>query len=107
MDVMCANKELTEDEDYTFIKGTEIALNVNKFYPSITEFVKNKGLKEEILLQKEQFTKQLRKTAYFTDYRAVKICGSTIKCYVLNIKKLREKNLILDNLIERNFLNKK
>ena len=70
----------------------------------MTKFVKNYDVKSEIISSQNQFTRQLRKTEYFIEYKAVRFSSGqykkkTAKSYVLDITKLKFKGLDVENLI--------
>lgn len=106
LDSMAANNELIKGLDYKIINnGTELALNVNRFYDRLTGYVKKNHVSIEILKTKSQFTKQLRKTHYFVDYKKVRLFdeindkSKPIHCYVLDVKKLVDRGLELYNIL--------
>lgn len=93
---------LTFNQDYTLINNdSELALNMPSLYPKITKFVRDFNINTEIITSQNQFTKQLRKTTYYMDYKSVKYSGhdKPKKSYVLNVAKIEEKNIDISSLL--------
>lgn len=93
---------LTFNQDYTLINNdSELALNMPSLYPKITKFVRDFNINTEIITSQNQFTKQLRKTIYYMDYKATKYSGhdKPKRSYVLNVAKIEEKNIDISSLL--------
>lgn len=87
------------NKDYVFVNNnSELALNITSLYPKLTKYVREYNVSTEIITSQRQFTKQLRKTSYFIDYKNVKFNGISKKAYVLDIKTLEDKNINIQPL---------
>lgn len=103
MAIMLENNILYESDYKLINQGSELALNLSVIYPKLSKFIKDYNISTEIITNQRQFTKQLRKTRYYTDYRAVKMASNVFndpqvnkRCYILDIEKLKEKNIEID-----------
>lgn len=87
------------NKDYVFINNnSELALNVTSLYPKITKYVREYNISTEIITNQKQFTKQLRKTSYFVDYKTVRFGDSLKRGYVLDVNILKDKNIDIQAL---------
>ena len=99
MDTMAKKGLLKKDIDYMVLDGSrnEVCLRLNLIYDEFTKYLREKDVDCDRLSFK-QFTKQLKKEAYFKRYdnRMFKIAGSNgkdeerCKCYILYLDKLQE-----------------
>ena len=109
---MKARSIITEGTHYTYVNDrTELALNVNRLFDDLTKYVKDYAIEGEFITNKSQFTKQLQKTEYFLTRKAAQYTvyiedfpanwekKVVIKSYVLDIEKLREAELDIDDLL--------
>lgn len=107
-DRMAENELLVENVDYAILKGSILALRINKFYDRFTKYVGECRIETEMLPQ-SQFTQQLRRTSYFHKYDNARFVkyenGREIpdlqKAYFLDINALKEKGLDLNKLIQK------
>ncbi len=105
--VMVETRNADFNHDYTVVNGNELALNVSSLYPKLTKFVREYNINTEIITNQRQFTRQLRNTKYFMDYKPVKFDSKLRRAYVLNIDLLEEKNIdiesMINNVVERKY----
>lgn len=100
IDRMAGQGMLLQEVNYTYVNNkSELALYVSSFYDEVTRYKQSHNVQTELITIQNQFTKQLRKTDYFTDYKPVKFGDKQKRCFVLNIEKLKNRGLELDNLI--------
>lgn len=107
-DIMALKHRIKENDTFLLDNNKgELCLRVNLIYDEFTKFVKEFDIQDIDVLPVGDFTKQLRKEAYFKcyDLRKFKITENgictekRIKCYVLDLKKLNE-NLSLEAFAE-------
>lgn len=99
-DVMAIKGRIRKEYDYTINQGTgELCLRLNLIYDEFTKYVREFNISDVEVLGGRQFTRQLRREAYFFDYnyRNFKDRGSNgddvnvrQKAYILNLKRLNE-----------------
>ena len=100
-DRMVANGVLYNDEDFkTVSKKDELALDLTRLYDKFTEYISKRNIEMEFYSQK-QFASTLRKSKYFSGYKAVRFesKAKNIKCYCLKIDELKKTELQLDRLL--------
>lgn len=106
-DRMAENGLLVENIDYTIVKGSHLALRVNKFYDKFTKYVGDCRIEMEVLPQ-SQFTTQLRHASYFKNYDNARFSkyengiatADSQKAYLLSIDALKQKQLELNRLLK-------
>lgn len=95
---MVETKNAHFNHDYTIVNNNELALNISSVYPKLTKFVREYNINTEIITNQRQFTKQLRNTEYFIDYKPVKFDSKLRRAYVLDLKILEEKNIDVESM---------
>lgn len=105
IDLLIGRGVLIEGLHYTYVNNdSELALNIPLLFDETTKYKKDYSVNTEILSSRNQFTKQLRKTSYFLDYKTVKfknpndLDSKVVGSYVLDIRKLSDRNLELNNI---------
>lgn len=98
-DTMALKNRIRKDYDYTTNESTgELCLRLNLIYDEFTKYVREFNVSDVEVLGIRQFTRQLRREGYFSDYnyRNFKEHANSEdiiirqKCYVLNLGKLNE-----------------
>ena len=89
--------------------NNKLILDIKLLYPFYTKYIKDYSIKDIEVLSQSDFTKQLRKTQYFSDYKNVKMPDTQEiklkqrRCFILDIPKITEKlrlQCMLHNYIE-------
>lgn len=98
-DVMALKGRIRKGEDFIVDReANELCLRVKDIYDEFTKYVREFDVQDIDMLPQGDFTKQLRKEAYFKDYALRKFSiredGKTIdkrvRCFVLDLKKLNQ-----------------
>lgn len=98
-DTMALKGRIRPEYDYTVNQSTgELCLRLNLIYDEFTKYIREFNVSDVEVLGIRQFTRQLRREGYYTDYnyrnfkeRANNEDVTTRqKCYVLDLKKLNE-----------------
>lgn len=106
MDRMAGSDRIRKGEGFQVIKnGEELALDVKRIYDELTKYIREHDIKSEVLPY-QQFTKQLRKTGYYKDYRIVEFKANTYvgtnksykKAFILSVDQLKTE-LDVENLL--------
>lgn len=107
-DTMALKGRIREDYDYTVNQSTaELCLRLNLIYDEFTKYIREFNISDVEVLGIRQFTRQLRREGYYTDYnyRNFKERNNDEivrqKCYVLDLKKLND-NLALEAFFYEN-----
>lgn len=97
-DQMAALNIIRDGTDY-FVSGNELILNIKRIYHHFLKLVKDEGVSTEFIGEQEYFTRQLRRTSYFINYKTARFYDEQeqrrIPCrgYVLNIDELLNKGI--------------
>ncbi len=94
IDAMMSTLPLATTKSLYRVKDNELILDVKLLYPFLTKYIKDYNVKDVEVLSQDDFTKQIRKTQYFLEYKNVKmpelqeIKLKARKCYILNIPQI-------------------
>lgn len=102
-DELAQSGNIFQSINYSILRNANhLALNIKSIYGIYEADRKRRGL--DTILSQTEFTKQLRKEAFFLDYKPVRLVDDTktklVKCYILDIDILKTNTTEIENLID-------
>lgn len=89
------------NHDYTIVNGNELALNISSLYPKLTKFVREYNINTEIITNQRQFVRQLKNTKYYMTSKTVRYDSDSKWSHVIDINILKDKNINVEPLINK------